>query len=637
MASKGYLPQLDGVRGVAIGVVVAYHLGYLGGGWLGVDVFFVLSGYLITSILLEKSDHLSGVRAFWGRRARRLFPAVLTLLLCLSVYTWLGGPGLVPAQLRSPALGTLFYTANWQQIVAGHGYFAQYTAPNPLAHTWSLAIEEQYYLIWPLLLGALLLPERSLKTQFRRRFLIFCTLALAALSAVWMGVAAHIFGVNRAYLGTDTRAWELLLGGALAMAWPANSPTSGRSPAWRWAAPIGTVILTAGIWTAGGPPQWIWDGGLVAIALGAGLLIVGSIRAPNVFPANFLAARPVRWFGTISYSLYLWHWPAIVLINPDTSGLSGFPLLATRVAAMTSASAVSYYLIERPLRLFDWAGSARRFHAPAVGFASLGIAVTAVVILAGTIGLPRAGSSVVPVAMLPAPASQQIKTPVDVPPASAASPYRAWIFGDSIMFDGSPAVTAALQATGEVSVVADSAFPGWGLTTDTAWPAEARSLIQRDHPQIVIGTWSWDSSAALNTPESYLQRLEGAMTLLLAPDSSVKLVVLVQIPQTGPALTISEPAPRAEEWGSRTRAQLAWDDAARQAVGAFPLHALYLTTDQIFAPGGRFYTWFHTSNGAWLRSRKVDNVHLCPFGAAELGALLTADLTPELHFVACQP
>ena len=199
-------------------MVVAYHLGYLPGGWLGVDTFFVLSGYLITSMLLVVERPPGNVLAFWGRRARRLLPAVLVLLLVLSVYALVGGPGLVPAQLRSPALATLFYVANWQQIAAGHSYFAQFTAVSPLQHTWSLAIEEQYYLVWPLLIAAILYVVG--RRRWSRRALLGATLTLAVASAVWMGVAAHHFGPNRAYLGTDTRAWELLLGGAAAMIWP---------------------------------------------------------------------------------------------------------------------------------------------------------------------------------------------------------------------------------------------------------------------------------------------------------------------------------------------------------------------------------------------------------------------------------
>jgi peptidoglycan/LPS O-acetylase OafA/YrhL len=230
VALKRYEPQWDGIRALAITSVVAYHLGYLPGGWLGVDTFFVLSGYLITSMLLAADRPPGNVLAFWGRRARRLLPAVLVLLLVLSVYALVGGPGLVPAQLRSPALATLFYVANWQQIAAGHSYFAQFTAVSPLQHTWSLAIEEQYYLVWPLLIAGILFVVG--RRRWSRRALLGATLTLAAASAVWMGVAAHHFGSNRAYLGTDTRAWELLIGGAAAMIWPPGraAPEGGGRP-----------------------------------------------------------------------------------------------------------------------------------------------------------------------------------------------------------------------------------------------------------------------------------------------------------------------------------------------------------------------------------------------------------------------
>jgi len=262
---------LDGVRAVAIVAVVAYHLGYLPGGWLGVDLFFVLSGYLITSILLKDSERWSRLGQFWGRRVRRLLPAVLALLVGLSIYSWLGGPGLVPAQFRAPALATLIYGANWQEIAAGHSYFAQFVTPSPLEHAWSLAIEEQYYVAWPLVLGALVWATRRLGGDRARKALLFATLGIAIASAAWMGVAAHLFGANRAYMGTDTRAWELLLGGSLAMAFPANRVTR-RARGWSIAAALGVAGLVAGVMTAGGPPTWIWDGGLVAIAVGAMLL-----------------------------------------------------------------------------------------------------------------------------------------------------------------------------------------------------------------------------------------------------------------------------------------------------------------------------------------------------------------------------
>jgi len=657
VTTREYWPQLDGVRAVAISAVIAYHLGYLPGGWVGVDIFFVLSGYLITTILTSHDGSWRRLSTFWGGRARRLLPAVLVLLLALSIYAWVRGPGLVPAQLRTPALATLFYSANWQEIHAGSSYFTQFTAPSPLQHMWSLAIEEQYYLVWPLLLGVLLFATRTRWIRHQKRTLLLCVVTLALLSAAWMGVAEHLYGPNRAYLGTDTRAWELLLGGAAALLWPPGSAVTRRRP-WAVLTALGVAGVVAGAWWSGGPPWWTWDGGLVGFALCAGLVIVGGIRAPNSPVARFLSLGPVRWVGLISYSLYIWHWPVIVLMTQDSTGLAGAELLVVRLGAMVAAACASFYLIERPLRRADWRRLRSRLHVPAPSFALAGLAVTAVLILGGTVGPQRAPSAVVSIPALasrpdppatPAASARSTGSPgsaapvqtaapvLDLPPASTANPYRVWIMGDSVMNDASLGVQAALQATGEMSVVLNTAFPGWGLTTDSGWPAQAPHLIATYHPQIVIGTWSWDDTEAADTPSLYEQRLQAALRVLLTPGDGVEAVVLLQFPQPGPATEITNVAARNAAWLHQTTVQDDWNAEANQATMAFPGHALYMTTSQLFAPGGQFYTWFKTPTGQWVRARKLDNTHFCPYGAAEFGAFITEDLTPQLHLSPMKP
>jgi peptidoglycan/LPS O-acetylase OafA/YrhL len=612
-----YWPTLDGVRAVAIIAVIAYHLGDFGGGWLGVDVFFVLSGYLITSLLLAERRRRGGVNlpAFWARRARRLLPAVLLLLTAVAVYAWLGGPGIVPAQLRSPALATLFYGANWQQIVSGHGYFAQFLAPNPLLHTWSLAIEEQYYLCWPLVFIAL-----TALTRGSRRRLAVAIGVLAVASATWMGIAAHVFGANRAYLGTDTRAWELLLGGLAAVLWEpgvATDPATGR----RWSAVAAVAVVGAAVGAAfaSGPPAWIWDGGAVAIAACVTLTIVGSVRAPRGLVGRVLSLAPMRWLGRVSYSLYLWHWPIIVVFTTSSTGLSGPALLGGRLLAMTGAACVSYYAVERPLRQADWSSWRRRALVP-VTFAGL-----AGVVLAATVTPTQAATA--PVAV------HVVAPPVTVPPivvASPAQPLRVWILGDSVMYDASLGIGAALAATGEASVVANSSFGGWGLSTDHVWPSDEEMIVGHYQPDVVIGTWSWDDPLAAADPVAYAARLHQALADILTPGNGVKLVVLLQFPQTGPAMRVMDPAKRAAAYATQTAQQDLWDSIAKSAVTAFPGHAMYLTTDQLFAPGGRFMVWLKTLDGTWIRARKIDDTHLCPFGAASLGALVVGDLTPAL-------
>ena len=645
VALQRYEPQWDGIRAVAITLVVAYHLGYLPGGWLGVDTFFVLSGYLITSILLAGDPPPGNVLVFWGRRARRLLPAVLVLLCVLSVYALAGGPGLVPAQLRSPALATLFYFANWQQVVAGHSYFAQFTSVSPLQQTWSLAVEEQYYLIWPLLMAAILFVVRH--RRWSRGALLGTTLTLAAASAIWMGAAAHHFGSNRAYLGTDTRAWELLLGGAAAMIWPPGRPARGSANGnaggsaghhgrlWSWLSALGVGGVALGTMHAGGPPGWIWDGGLVAIAACAVVVVVGTMQARDGVVARVLALPPLRWLGVISYSLYLWHWPAIVLMTTDTTGLSGWPLLVWRLAAMMTASCTSFTLIERPLRRADWAALGHRVRIRAPGLASVGVLATAGVILLGTVTGPVASTAAV--STFAARVGRTGKVHLDIPAASRADPSRAWLFGDSVMQDSSLGIIAALEATGEVTLAVNSTFPGWGLTTLHSWQSWVSQNLADYHPQIAIGSWSWDDTEALSDPVAYRTLLTSFVRAMLSPADGadgVDVVVLLQFPQAGPDTTITDPVVRRQTWVKQNRAQNAWNAIARQVVAAFPGHALYLTTEQLFAPHGRFLTWMRTPGHKWVRARKLDNTHMCPYGAAQFGALITADLTPYLRLPA---
>jgi peptidoglycan/LPS O-acetylase OafA/YrhL len=625
LAGTRYWPSLDGIRAVAIGAVIAYHLGYFGGGWLGVDTFFVLSGFLITSLLLEEKERTGGVRlsAFWGRRARRLLPALVLITTVIAVYAWAGGVAVVPAQLRSPAVATLFYFANWQQIASNHGYLAQFhfQTVSPLVHTWSLAIEEQYYVVWPLFfLGLAWLARRQ-----TARTMLGITAVLAVGSAAWMSAAAHTMGFDRAYLGTDTRAWELLLGGMGAMAWRSGTALRRRA-AWGVAAAVGVVGAAAGMAAAGGPPWWIWDGGLVGIAGCTLAVIVGCVRHPGGAVARVLAVTPLRFVGRISYSLYLWHWPVIVLLNGSTTGLSGTALLTLRLATMVGGACVSYYLVELPLRRADWSLWWRRALAP------VGIFAAAAVVLAATVPPVEASTARLSVppevraAGDPPPPSLLIGRPV-----SPAAPLRAWLLGDSVMADSAPGITAALQATGDVQVVADSAFGGWGLSTDRTWVSDSAQIIAKYHPEVIIGTWSWDDQLAQGDPTAYLGQLVQALSVVLSAGNGVDAVVLLEFPQQGPSPYYIDPAAQARAWVLQNTSQLAWNDVARQAVQFFPGHAMYVATEALFAPHDRYLTWYRTPMGSWVRARKLDDTHMCPYGAAEFGVLVVEALTPVLH------
>jgi hypothetical protein len=306
---------------------------------------------------------------------------------------------------------------------------------------------------------------------------------------------------------------------------------------------------------------------------------------------------------------------------------------------MLAASCFSYYLVERPLRKLDWAALGRRLRTPAPSLAAGALALTAVLVVGATVGQARAGSAVVSLASVTPPVAGSSDGPrpgADLPPPSRANPYRVWIFGDSVMADGAPGVVAALQATGEVSVAINSSFPGWGLTRDQNWPADAAPAISQQRPQIAIGTWSWDDQAALADPAGYRARLEADIRTLLAPPDNLQLVVLLQFPQAGPNLALLS-STRQSAWVQQNRDQEAWNAAARQAAAAFPGRAVYLTTSDLFAPGGRFLTWFKTPTGGWLRARKLDNAHFCPYGSAALSGLVAADLRSMLGVAAPAP
>jgi peptidoglycan/LPS O-acetylase OafA/YrhL len=346
-----HIPALDGLRAAAVLAVMLYHGGvsWMEGGYLGVDAFFVLSGFLITALLLGEWRSTGGIAfgQFWIRRARRLLPALGLVALGVIAY----GAFLAPADQLSTLRGDLFaslgYVTNWRMIFSGEGYFDQFAAPSPLRHVWSLAIEEQFYLVWPLVVYALM---RWLRMPWRVMATLFGGLALA--SAAWMAVAFESAGVNRAYYGTDTRAQALLVGAALAVVYVSVGPV--RTELARRALSVAAALavgVTAWLWiTAGDTATWLYEGGyfLAAIAIAAVITRVAQPR-PGVLGA-VLSWPPLQWIGRISYGLYLWHWPIYVVVTADRVGIDGTALLLVRLALTFAAATASYYLVELPVR-----------------------------------------------------------------------------------------------------------------------------------------------------------------------------------------------------------------------------------------------------------------------------------------------
>jgi peptidoglycan/LPS O-acetylase OafA/YrhL len=335
--------------------VVAHHLGYLEGGFLGVDLFFVLSGFLITSLVLAEwtSSDAIDLGHFWLRRGRRLLPALFVVLVAVALYAAFSAQGLELPRIRKDGLATLLYVQNWHEIVAGTNYWDQFAAPSPLRHMWSLAIEEQFYLLWPLVLLVVLTKGRPTSRRRRVGRLLALCVGLGVASAVAMLVQHHPGeDVNRVYYGTDTRAAAILVGAALAAAITLWGHPRGRQ-AERLVQGTGVVAAVglALVWfTISGSNPRLYEGGFLLFGLAVGAVILAVTGSGDGVLGRVFSLPPLRWLGLVSYGLYLWHWPVIVVLTEDRTGLEGLPLATVRVAVSLALCVVSYHLVEQPIR-----------------------------------------------------------------------------------------------------------------------------------------------------------------------------------------------------------------------------------------------------------------------------------------------
>ena len=351
---SSYRPALDGVRAMAVGSVVAYHFGFhsLPGGFLGVDVFFVLSGYLITSILLAEYGKRGGISltGFYVRRLRRLCPALALVILAVVVGTALRASPLQLADRFHDMVAALFYYANWHFIASDQSYFAGLSGASPLRHTWSLAIEEQFYFVWPVLLLVLL----RLGALRRRWVLLAGAAGLTALSAWAMAHAFDPEAPSRAYYGSDGRAQQLLVGVLLAVALYGLARAAPRtSRFWGVVSLIGLVALLVSFNRFSDQAGYYYKGGALLVALFTAVLIAGLERGPSGGVAKLLSLGPVAWLGRISYGVYLWHWPVLVWVNgpDDASGTEKRLITVARILVTLLVASASFYLVERPIRL----------------------------------------------------------------------------------------------------------------------------------------------------------------------------------------------------------------------------------------------------------------------------------------------
>ncbi len=356
MSSRGsarlirHEPALDGLRGLAVVAVLLFHGDHLRGGYLGVDAFFVLSGFLITSLLLAESAAGNGIslRRFWARRARRLLPALGPVLLAVAAYAWLVASPAELATIRGDAIATMSYVANWRQVWVANDYFALFRDPSPLQHTWSLAIEEQFYLVWPLIVVALVRGRDRLAASRRVGAV---ALGGAAVSVVAAQLLYDAGDPSRVYYGTDTRIASILIGAALAAGIARAGNDWGRRRGLLEAAAIGSIVVLGVAWsTLEGASRELYRGGLVVCAVATAIIIAAGVHPERRWVARALSWRPLGAVGLVSYGLYLWHWPVYIVLDAERVGLDGWPLLAVRVAASALIAVASYRWLEQPIR-----------------------------------------------------------------------------------------------------------------------------------------------------------------------------------------------------------------------------------------------------------------------------------------------
>jgi peptidoglycan/LPS O-acetylase OafA/YrhL len=442
-----YLPGIDALRAIAVLAVFLYHagVGWMPGGFLGVDVFFVISGYLITSLLLSERRRTGRMRLgqFWLRRARRLLPAVGVLIAVTMIVAAIVEPDRL-TELRSDAISSLAYVANWHLIFEHQSYFDQFQRPSLFRHLWSLSVEEQFYLFWPLAFAA------GISLLGRKR-LALGVLAGAAASLALTWILFDPNDASRVYYGTDTHAAGLLIGVALALVW---APWQlRRAKPGRW---CGSVLDAVGVIAlcylalsflrVHNYDLALFHGGYLWIAL-AGAAVIAVIAHPAARLGGLLARPALVWLGLRSYSFYLWHWPVLALTRPglDVSLPRGV-LIPLQLLVVLALADLSYRFVELPFR-----GKHKLFSLPdgwlRVGRPALAFAVIATVALVGWGGIFSTGSNHLQPGVAAASTAEFAKVTVKAAPQTSrdvGKPPRIVAFGDSVMVGAKEKLAARL-------------------------------------------------------------------------------------------------------------------------------------------------------------------------------------------------
>lgn len=637
------LSALDGIRAFAVCAVLLFHAGvaHVNSGFLGVDVFFVLSGFLITSLLCNEHRKRAAIRlaAFWGARARRLLPGLFVLLFGVAVYAWVLRYSLDTSAIRGDALSTLLYFANWHFILSNQNYFAESTAQSPLLHMWSLAVEEQYYLVWPFV--AILCLRKG------PRLLAWVAAGGAAASAVLM-YSMYQAGIstNRLYFGTDTRAQALLVGSALgALA----SVRDWRVVPSQWASTrngrlTGSLLAVAGaaglLWcwnSFRSQEPFLYEGGFLLVAVCTGAVITNVTSWRTSLLARALSFRPIVYIGRISYGLYLYHWPLFLVIDGARTGLSGVALLAARLAATLTAAAVSFHLIEQTLRT---GGLARRWKG--LSAATVGALTTAALLVLAT--MPAAYAVPASLSKQPTRLLPTEHQALEHAHAFTTDPIRLLIVGDSVAFTLSQGLAVNSKQEYGVDVI-DRGILGCDLDLNSSrlggivyesapgfncgsWQQAWSKDIATFHPDVVglligrfeladhldSGTWvhlgdeQWDAQL--------VGKLDQAVSIL---SSGGAHVVIFTFPYIDPPLE----QPNGDPWPENVPSRVdQWNALLRQVASSNPGTATLVDLNGILDPDGH-YT--NTVDGIHVR-QQTDGIHITRAG----GEWLQPRLLPQI-------
>jgi peptidoglycan/LPS O-acetylase OafA/YrhL len=625
-----YQPALDGLRALAILTILLYHgqVPWPRGGYLGVDLFFVLSGYLITTLLLAEwgSRGAIDLKRFWFGRARRLLPALFLMLAGVGAYAALLAPATGLARIRGDALATLLYVANWRFAFTHLSYFEQFGDSSPLTHMWSLGIEEQYYLIWPL---ALIVGLRLARGRLRP--LLAGTLLAMLASALTMA-ALYRPGVDpsRLYYGTDTRAQALLLGGGLALLLALRGQRPLPTAVVQTAAIIGFGGLLAMLLLVPDSARWLYLGGFTLAAAASGLMVMAAAQPGGWLRRSFSTA-PLPAVGRISYGLYLWHWPLFVAISPERVHLHGAWLLVLRLAATFAAAVLSYRLVELPIRR----GVLRRQPLARPLTAGAAAAVVALLLLTTTPGrVPAAegaalsrdtGSARLPTVTTSPTTSAPSRAQ---PPRPAGDGFRVYLVGDSVGFtlgyNYSSGTVRGMTLGGDTELGCGLArapivLGGAAQPVDpkcTTWPGQwgaETAAFRPDVTLLLLGAWEvLDHQVGgrvlrTGTPE-YERYLTGELQLaddLVAPSSRRVAILNVPCyhqPDTGLDRSLAETRddPSRGEWLNQVLGRF---------VAAHSDHMVLLDLKGLLCPGGRYVDRI---DGVRVR---YDGVHFTKAGA----------------------